>query len=489
MVSIGVYSKKKAVNIENFLLGGRAIGPWMSAFSYGTTYFSAVIFVGYAGMHGWRIGIGSIWIGIGNAIIGSYLAWKLLATRTRTMTHKLEANTMPEFFSKRYLSTSMKVYSALVIFIFLVPYAASVYKGLGALFSTIFSGAPQWICMLIVALLTTAYLVLGGYIATAINNFIQGIIMIASVAVVVIFLLLQPEVGGFTGLFDNLSKIDTQLTNIWGGKFFSFLAVNIMLTSLGTFGLPQMVHKFYAIKDKSSIKKATVISTAFAVIIGCGAYFIGSMGRLFLPAAEDGLPLVSAGYDGVVPYMLNKVFTGNVALNILLSMMLILLLSASMSTLSSIILTSSSAISIDMLPVCKPDIKKRTIMILMKVFCVVFVLLSYLFATKNISFIVNLMSFSWGTVAGSFIGPYIWGLYSKKITKAGAWSGLIAGPLTILILIIFFTLNYNFSEAINNSAKFGVIAMAISFIIVPVVSLFTKKFSGKHILDVFDKTA
>ncbi|HPE96148.1 MAG TPA: sodium:solute symporter, partial [Bacillota bacterium] len=227
MVIIGLVSKKRAQSLDGFLLGGRKMGPWVSALAYGTSYFSAVIFIGYAGKHGWDIGLGSLWIGVGNALIAALAAWLVLAKRTRSMTRRLDSRTMPEYFSARYASTGMKVYSAVIIFVFLVPYAAGVYKGLGSMFSTIFPGTPEWTCMLIVAVLTTIYLILGGYVATALNDLIQGIIMIVGIIVMVTVLLCRPEVGGITGMIDKLTAIDPQLTAPFGGSSFNFLAVNI----------------------------------------------------------------------------------------------------------------------------------------------------------------------------------------------------------------------------------------------------------------------
>ncbi len=271
MLLVGIYSTKKAGTVEGFLLGGRGIGPWISAFSYGTAYFSAVIFIGYAGMFGWTIGTGSILIGLGNAIIGCWLAWIFLAKRTRQMTRTLNSRTMPEFFAARYNSRRMKLYSAVIIFVFLVPYAAGVYKGLGTLFSAIFAGVDPVICMFIVAALTGIYLVLGGYVATSTNDFIQGLIMIAGIVAMVLLLVSRPEVGGFSAAFEKLSAIDPQLTDITGGSSRNFLITNIVLTSFGVWGLPQMVHKYYAIKRESDIKIATTVSTIFALLIGCGA--------------------------------------------------------------------------------------------------------------------------------------------------------------------------------------------------------------------------
>lgn len=290
MIGIGVYTRKKSQTLAGFLIGGRKIGAWMSAFAYGTSYFSAVIFIGYAGTHGWNIGIGSLWIGIGNAILGCLLAWLVLAGPTRRMTHKLDAKTMPEFFEARFQSKNMKIYAAIIIFVFLVPYAASVYKGLGSLFGAIFPGisnvffglSPDVVCMFFVAVLTAIYLVMGGYLATILTDFVQGIIMIGGVIIMVIAIVNSPQVGGLSNGLSALKEIKPALVDIWGGDSWKFLLTNILLTSFGTWGLPQMVNKFYAIKDNRSIKQATIVSTVFALIIGCGAYFVGTFSRFFV---------------------------------------------------------------------------------------------------------------------------------------------------------------------------------------------------------------
>jgi len=486
MVLIGVRTSKQAKSMSGFLLGGRKIGPWMSAFAYGTTYFSAVIFIGYAGNTGWNVGIGGIFIGLGNAILGSMLAWIVLAKRTRNMTHNLSSSTMPEFFSARYESKNMKIYAALIIFIFLVPYAATVYKGLGYLFGKIFPFFDGLIpgissdiyCMLFIAILTSIYLVLGGYVATIVTDFVQGIIMIFGVIVMVSIIIANPTVGGLSNGFKQLADINPELIKITGGSKFNYLMMNVLLTSFGTWGLPQMVHKFYAIKDEKSIKSATIISTAFATIIGCGAYISGTFGRLYL---NNTVP--NGNFDAIIPEMLYKALSGNVFTNIVLAVILLLVLSASMSTLSSIVLTSSSAITVDLAKELKPDLDKKKQMVYMRILCFVFVALSFLFASMKIAFIMQLMSFSWGIVAGSFIGPFMWGLYSKKITRAGAWAGMLSG----LVIVGGATAIFGFEWAKTMSQNLGVTAMAVSVVITPLVSLFTRKYSESHINNVFVK--
>jgi SSS family transporter len=481
MIFIGCISYGKSKTLDGFLLGGRKIGAWSTAFAYGTTYFSAVVFVGYAGQHGWNIGIGAIWIGIGNAILGCLLSWLLFANRTRKITKKLNAKTMSDYFEKRYNSRGMKILASIIIFVFLLPYSAAVYKGLGSLFGAVFPSVDTWVWMLIIACLTAAYLVAGGYIATAYTDLIQGIIMIVGVVCLVVAVLSNDAVGGISGLIQNLGSFESfpadpnpvsgsQLVNIFGGSSFKFLCVNIMLTSFGTWGLPQMIGKFYAIKDTAAIKRGTVISTVFCLVIGCGAYLIGSTSRLIL-----GGVLPEGGIDAVIPTLLMKVLSGETLGIILLAVIMILLISASMSTLQAVVLTSASAVAVDLIPaVSKREIPQNKQMILTRILCFVFVGCSFVFATMNIQIIVSLMSFSWGVVSGCFIGPYLWGLFSKKITKIGAYAGIISGLVTVGGATLVISLSSGFNAAASKSPEMGVIAMAVSSVIVPLVSLVTK---------------
>ena len=492
MALIGCISYGKSKTLDGFLIGGRNIGPWLTAFSYGTTYFSAVVFVGYAGQHGWNIGLGSIWIGVGNAVLGCLLSWLLFANRTRKMTKKLNARTMPDYFEKRYASKGMKILAALIIFIFLVPYSAAVYKGLGSLFSAVFPGVETWVWMLIIACLTAVYLVAGGYIATAYTDLIQGMVMIAGVVCLIVAVFRHDAVGGASGLVENLKNFQSvpgdpnpttgvQLTNIFGGSSFKFLCFNIMLTSFGTWGLPQMIGKFYAIKDTAAIKRGTVISTVFCIIIGCGAYLIGSTSRLIL-----GGVLPEGGIDSVIPTLLMEVLGGGTLGIILLAVIMILLLSASMSTLEAVVLTSASAVAVDLIPaVRKKETNPETQMLLTRILCLVFVACSFIFATQNIPIIVSLMSFSWGIVSGCFIGPYIWGLFSKKITKIGAYSGILSGLLVVGISTLVISLNSGFGAAAAKSPEMGVAAMAVSMIIVPLVSALTKNKDTERVEEIF----
>ncbi len=471
MVTIGFLNYKKSETVTGFFLGGKRAGAWVSAFAYGTTYFSAVLFIGYAGKNGWIFGISSVWVGIGNAIVGSLLAWLVLAKRTRAMTHKLKTNTMPEFFEARYQSKYLKFFSALIIFIFLVPYSASVYMGLGYLFETTFQ-IPYINFMLIMAVITAIYLVLGGYTATLITDFFQGIIMIIGVILMVCFVMSNDKVGGvFVGL-ERLAALGEPdiVSPFAGAKWFDLLSL-VVLTSFGSWALPQMIHKFYAIKDNSAIRKATIVSTVFATLIAGSAYFVGAFGRLFL---DNTLP--EGGFDVIMPLIVQTLPV------IVLSIILLLVLSASMSTLASIVMTSSSAIVLDLIKGgIKPNLSQKSSVLLMRVMCLVFIILSFSIAALRPTAILQLMAFSWGTVSGSFIGPYILGLYWKGATKAGAWAGMLGGFLTSVIAAIVTGFNGAMAPTI------AMFAFIVSILAVLVVSLITKKFSEEHNSFVFSK--
>lgn len=477
---IAVLSARKTKTLSDFYLGGRNMGGWMTAFAYGTTYFSAVMFVGYAGRLGSTFGVSVIWIGIGNALIGSLAAWLLLAKPTNRMTRHLDVATMPAFFERRFLSKNMKIFAAIIIFVFLVPYCASVYQGLSYLFESTFN-IPYQYCMIGMAVITLAYLLLGGYIATTISDFFQALIMLVGVVALIAFVLGSPQVGGIAQGLAKIGEVDVSKASLFGSPSTAMaLIAGIITTSLGTWGLPQMLHKFYAIRDEKAIKRGTIISTIFAVIISGGTYFIGAFGTLFTGGtvpidAATGLP----NADMIMPTMIQTALP-----EIMVGFIVVLVLAASMSTLSSLVLVSSSAISMDLVKgVIKKDLSPKKTLVLMRVFCAVFVLFSLIVALNKTNAILTLMSFSWGAISGSFLAPFLLGVRWKGITRTGAWAGMISGVAVTVILAIVFGLDTSMSTIIAS------IAILTSLIITPIVSLFTKKFDQSHIDTVFGAKA
>ena len=472
MVVVAYVCRKKSSTLDDFFLGGRGLGGWMSAFSYGTTYFSSVIFIGYAGKFGWSMGLSCILIGVGNALIGTLLAWKVLANKTRMLTRELDAVTMPDFFAKRYNSPKIKLLASVIIFVFLVPYSASVYQGLGYLFEMVFGIDKIW-CIVIMAVLTAMYLFFGGYFATSLSDFLQGTIMLVGVVLMICFTLNAPEVNwgeGLEKLVNSGYGFSLSSEGGWDSPLFN-LIILILLTSFGIWGLPQSVHKFYTVRDKKAINQAMVVSTIFSLLVGGGAYFVGSMSHLFF----DTLP--EAGFDAVVPIMLSRALPAA-----LLGLIVVLVLSASMSTLASLSLASGSAIAVDLYKgYLKPNATDKEVNIRLKVLCVLFIIGSVVLAILDSQAIVDFMSLSWGTLAGCFIGPYVLGLYCKKINKFGAWASLIMGLVTTFVLVFTFgaiSPNPNFTGfiaivkgGIGRSPLIGVICMAQSVLVTFAVSL------------------
>ena len=496
MLFVGFACRKHSKSVDSFVLGGRAVGPWLTAFAFGTSYFSAVIFVGYAGQFGWNFGLASTWIGLGNAFIGSLLAWTVLGRRTRVMTQHLGSKTMPDFFEKRYDSKKLKVVASFIVFVFLIPYTASLYNGLSSLFNNVFD-IPYWVIVVGMAVLTGVYVIFGGYMATAVNDFIQGIIMLVGIIAVIVAVLSQN--GGLTEAAEALATSEHaghEYTSMLGPNPI-FLFFVIVLTSLGTWGLPQMVGKFYSIKDEGAIKKGTIISTVFAIIVAGGCYFLGGFGKLYFKEMELAGFTSAAGtkFDKVIPTMLQNLPA------VIVALIIVLVLAASMSTLSSLVLTSSSTLTLD---VVKPAMeKKKTVsdkksVFIMRAFIVFFIAISAIIAILKDTiwadsvFIAQMMGVSWGALAGAFLAPFLYGLYWKKTTRAAVVASFIFGTgLEIVQLCISVgwvnvanipVINFIFT----NSLYSGVFAMVGGLIIVPIVSLLTQKTLPDGIDEKFD---
>ncbi|MCL2706704.1 MAG: sodium:solute symporter [Dehalococcoidia bacterium] len=478
-IFVGLYFRKRASSVNDFVLGGRSVGPWLSAFSYGVTYFSAVVFVGFAGQFGWRFGTAAVWIGLGNAFIGTLAAWFVLGRRTRVMTKHLKSATMPEFFGTRYMSSALKIGAAIIVFVFLIPYTASLYNGLSRIFAMAFN-VDFSICIIAMAALTAIFVVAGGYIATVVNDLIQGTVMLVGIVVIIAVVLNMN--GGFMAAISSLANVQDPSVN--PGAFTSFLGPDpmsllgvIILTSFGAWGLPQMVARFYSIKNEKMITKGAVVSTIFALVIAGGSYFLGSFGRLYADDvaynAENGRVI----FDSIVPTMLSQ-FS-----DVMIGLVIFMVFAASISTLSSLVMASASTLTLDFIKghvVKKMDDKKQLICI--RVLIVVFVVISSVIAISqyksSVTFIAQLMGISWGALAGSFLAPFLYGLYWKRVSKASVWACFVFSTGLMVFHLIFkdaaFLSSNGFLSIFKSSINTGAFAMLAGLVIVPVVSMLTK---------------
>ena len=481
MIAVGLYCRKHSTDVDGFVLGGRSVGPWLTAFAYGTSYFSAVVFVGYAGQFGWKYGIAATWAGIGNALIGSLLAWAVLGRRTRIMSQHLNSATMPQFFESRFNSKTLKLAASVVIFIFLIPYTASLYNGLSRLFGMAFD-IDYSVCVIVMAVLTAVYVIAGGYMATAINDFIQGIVMLVGI-VAVISAVLNSK-GGLMEALNGLAQVSDPSVSDTPGIFNSFLGpdpVNllgvVLLTSLGTWGLPQMVQKFYAIKSEKAINKGMIISTVFALVVAGGCYFLGGFGRLF----SDKVDIAAGGYDSIIPTMLSNLSP------FLIAVVVVLVLSASMSTLSSLVLASSSTLTLDFIKgTLVKNLSQKKQLLIMRVLIAIFIAISVVIAImqykSNVTFIAQLMGVSWGALAGAFLAPFLYGLYWKRATTVSVWASFVFSTVVMLANIFW---KDAFPVLLQSPINAGVFCMMAGLIIVPVVSFVTKPPKREYVDHVF----
>ena len=536
MIALGLWAMRKTKTVGDFFLGGRSIGPWMSAFAYGTTYFSAVLFIGYGGKLGWGFGLGTMWIVAGNVIVGSFLAWLVLGRKTREMTARLNALTMPAFLGERYKSQALKIAAAILIFLFLVPYSASVYMGLSYLFEKAL-GVSYIQAIGLLALLTGVYLVMGGYFAVTLTDFLMGLMMISGVGLMLT--LLTRSAGGIVHATELLTDWQVCSPALKPGPPGSIpgwmtLASLVVVTSLGAWGLPQMVQKFYSIKSGDQVKRAMVVATLFALVVTFGGYYTGALTHLNIPAyntvrpnvpergtvdvttpekppqigvlprfhayepdtdaqfiytdksqlplkmGKDAMPVMEKGkpivdWDRWIPkYLMEKLPPW------MMIVVALLVFSASMSTLSSLVLVSSSAIAMDLYGgILRPKAEKGSVLILMRVLCAMFVGLSLYIALKPPSYIITLMVISWGVLAGSFAAPYFYGLYWRRATTIGAWAGMIVGVGAGVYL-------YK-KLGVPGVPVAGAVSILLPFLIVPLVSLVTKPLDTKSVDDMFRK--
>jgi len=481
MIGVGLYCRKHATDVDGIVLGGRSVGPWLTAFAFGTSYFSAVVFVGYAGQFGWKYGIAATWAGIGNALIGSLMAWAVLGRRTRVMSQHLNSATMPQFFESRFNSKALKITASVIIFIFLIPYTASLYNGLSRLFGMAFD-IDYSVCVIVMALLTAVYVIVGGYMATAINDFIQGIIMLVGIVAVIAAVLNSK--GGFMEALNGLGQITDPAVSETPGVFNSFFGPDpinllgvVLLTSLGTWGLPQMVQKFYAIKSEKAINKGMIISTVFALVVAGGCYFLGGFGRLF----SDQIDISAGGYDSIIPTMLSQLSP------FLIAVVVVLVLSASMSTLSSLVLASSSTLTLDFIKgTVVKELSPKKQLLIMRIFIAIFIAISVVIAIvqykSSVTFIAQLMGVSWGALAGAFLAPFLYGLYWKRATKISVWVSFLFSTVVMLANIFW---PEAFPALLRSPINAGVFCMLAGLLIVPVVSLITRPPEKEYIDRVF----
>jgi len=456
-IVVGILGLRKTTSFKDYFLAGGKVGAWMTAFTYGTAYFSAVLFIGFAGKVGWGFGYSALWIMVGNSLLGVLAVWLLIGPRVKKMSQEHGIYTMSEYLSVRYRSPFLKLFSSVAVFVFFIPYSAAVFMGLSYLFRSNF-GIDYSLALLFMGLFTAVYLVLGGYRSMTVIDLFFGFFMTAGVVILLAGTISHG--GGLARITSSLRAIDPRLTGAVGPPGLWPLFSLVFLTSVAPFGMPQLVQKFYAIKDRRAIRVGTIASTFFAVLVVGTAYFTGATTRIFLSpettpgAFHNGAPV----YDALMPEFMARIIPESLSVIILL-----LVLAASMSTLAALVLVSSSAVAKDIYAgFINKKVADRPLTLLMRFCSAFFILLSVVLAWFRPTTIVAILGISWGAIGSVFLGPFIWGLFWKRAGRAGAIVSSLGG---LAVCIALYAGGLSSPEA-------GTIGMLVSLTLNPLVSIF-----------------
>ncbi len=415
-MGIGIWSARRTRTASDFILGGRTIGPWVTALSFIAVYFSSVLIIG-GGAFGYMYGMSTIWIGAINVLVGCTLCWVVLGRRVREMTERLGVRTISGFFAKRYNSPAAGIYSAAVIFLFLIIYNVSVVKGMANAFEVLMD-MPYWGGVLISGLVIIFYVVLGGYTAVVWTGFIQAWVMIFS-----LLLLLFKTMGAVGGLSAGMQKLAAMgpgyvnTPGVWG---WAGLISYSLVVSLGVWGMPQLLIRFYSIKDVKTFRLGTVIVTVGAAIAVI-PYMVGALGRILIPGLENP--------DLAIPMVVEMVLSPWGA-----AILLAGVVAAGMSTFAGVLIIVSSSLVSD---IWEHGLK-RQLTGEQEVFANRLVsasvgLISLAIALKPPALILVLTAFSWAVIASTTLWPLIFGLYVKSTSRVGVLVSMIAGSLTAVL--------------------------------------------------------
>jgi len=419
LMVIGLWTARKTRTAEDFMIGGRTIGPWVTALSFIAVYYSSVLIIG-GGAFGYRFGMGTLWIGAINVLVGSTLCWIVLGRRIRTFTERMGVSTISGFFAKRYNSPEAGIFSAAIVFLFLILYNVSVVKGMANSFEVLM-GLPYWGGVLISGLVIIFYVVLGGYLAVVWTSFIQAWVMIFSLLILT-FRTIQ-AVGGMRVGFERLGQISpgfVETPGVWG---WAGLVSFCLVVSLGVWGMPQLLIRFYSIKDTKTFRLGTVIVTVGSAI-ALLPYLNGAFSRLLIQPE-----LTGKAVDLAIPKLAELVLNPWMA-----AVLLAGVVAAGMSTFAGILIIVSSSLVRD---IYKNGLKRKLSsereLFANRVVSVVVGLISLAIALRPPALILVLTGFAWAVIASTNLWPLLFGIYWKRASRLAAFVSMVGGALMALI--------------------------------------------------------
>ncbi len=441
-IYVGVYYNRKgsAKDTESFYLGGRGLHPVVTAMSAEASDMSSYLLMGLPGL-AYFAGVAEVgWTVIG-LVIGTYLNFLLVAKRIRVYSATIGANTIPDFFSRRYDDKRhiLSLIAALVIIVFFVPYTASGFKAVGTLFNSLF-GWEYHVSMLIGAAVIIGYTVLGGFLAVSTTDLIQSIVM--TIALIVIIFYGISQAGGMDVVMENARALPGYLSLTQGyiaetgtaGTFGFLPIVSTLAWGLGYFGMPHILLRFMAIRNPEEIKYSRRIASVWVVISMSIAVFIGIIG--YSVSVSGKIPMLETSSDSeTIIIQMARLMSGNgVFFAIIAGIIMAGILAATMSTADSQLLAAASSMSEDLVhEFFGIKLSTRVSMIVARLTVAGIALVGILLAWNPNSSVFRVVSFAWAGFGGAFGPVMLLALFWKRSNRAGATLGMIAGGVTVFV--------------------------------------------------------
>ncbi|WP_424955146.1 sodium/proline symporter PutP [Jeotgalibacillus salarius] len=471
MLAIGYYAYRKSTgNLSEYMLGGRTLGPSVTALSAGASDMSGWMLLGLPGSI-YVSGLSGMWIAVGLSI-GAYLNYLFVAPRLRTYTEVAnDSITIPDYFENRFVDNTkiLRIVSAVVIIIFFTVYTSSGMVSGGVLFESAF-GMDYTLGLFVTAGVVLAYTLFGGFLAVSITDFVQGVIMF--VALILVPIVAFMELGGIGPTFDTLEGIDPQLTSFFEGTTFLGF-IGLMAWGLGYFGQPHIIVRFMAIRDVKSLKSARRIGMTWMIVAIIGALFTGLTGIAYIE---------NTGGELANPETI-FVFFSQVLFHPLISgFLLAAILAAIMSTVSSQLLVTSSALTEDFYNTfLKRGASDKELVLVGRISVLLVALVAIFLSLDSDSTILDIVSNAWAGFGSAFGPAILLSLYWKRMTRWGALAGMLVGAFTVILWVYVFDLSGWLYEMIP-----GFILSTIAIIVVSLISSNSRQ-SVRDGYDAFEK--
>lgn len=470
MLFIGFYCNKKyANNLSGFLTGGRSVGPWVFALTYGSSYLSASTFIGNAGT-AYKAGMAYLMMPLAQVVLLP-VGLVLFSHGLRRVSVRLGAMTIPEYISKRFKTQAAGGIASVVIIIFMVPYMVGIVKG-GALSLAQLFGMSYNVAVVLVSAVACVYLIFGGYMARCYTDVIQGVMMAFGMLAVLIagFVI----VGGPTEIATGVAACDPQLLETPGPMGWSNLFLFSTVFALTPWGLPQLVQTNFTIKNRKTIYVSAIVLSVWLGAILWGSMIIGNMGRAYFGDAFLENP------DGVFPAMVLEFFP-----NVIGAVVIVAVIAAAMSTIDGVLMTSGSAFGVDIYKkFLKKDASEKQVMTMTNITMFVIMVIVVIWAFNPPQMITIFSSFAFSVIAATLIVPVFGGTFFKTGTSAGCVASMITG----CVVTLFWYIVKPGGNFILGMPPFvvGTVFAIIAFV---VVSKFTAPLPKEFVDDLFSKEA